>query len=100
MSGSEVLATAVGNVLAEDGLRSASGPATGLLLLLWGGGALTLLARPSSALGTVAVAVALMAAGLGLTYGLWLWAQLDLPLAALLLEGRCRGGPAGTSAVG
>ncbi|CAK6690227.1 adenylate/guanylate cyclase domain-containing protein [Synechococcus sp. BA-124 BA4] len=92
MSGSEVLATAVGNVLAEDGLRTASGPATGLLLLLWGGGALALLARPSSALGTIAVAVALMAAGLGLTYGLWLWAQLDLPLAALLLAPLLGGG--------
>ncbi len=92
MSGSEVLATAVGNVLEGDGQRSPPGAATGLLLLLWGGGALALLARPLSALGTVAVAVALMAAGLGLTYGLWLWAQLDLPLAALVLAPLLGGG--------
>ncbi|MCP9824082.1 adenylate/guanylate cyclase domain-containing protein [Synechococcus sp. EJ6-Ellesmere] len=92
MSGSEVLATAVGNVLEADGLRSLPGAAEGLLLLLWGAGALVLLARPAAALGTAAAAVALMATGLGLAYGLWLWAHFNLPLAALLLSPLLGGG--------
>jgi adenylate cyclase len=92
MSGTEVLATAVGNVLAGDGLRSPPGPATGLLLLFWGAGAWALLARPSSALGTVAMAAALMAAGLGLAYGVWLGTRLDPPLAALVLAPLLGGG--------
>ncbi|MCP9818871.1 adenylate/guanylate cyclase domain-containing protein [Synechococcus sp. Cruz-9H2] len=92
MSGSEVLATAVGNVLEGDGLRSVPGAAEGLLLLVWGAGVLVLLGRPAAALGTAATAVALMATGLGLAYGLWLWAQLNLPLAALLLAPLLGGG--------
>ena len=51
-----------------------------------------LLARPAAALGTAAAAVALMVTGLGLAYGLWLWAHINLPLAALLLSPLLGGG--------
>ncbi|MBC1259904.1 adenylate/guanylate cyclase domain-containing protein [Synechococcus sp. BSF8S] len=92
MSGSEVLATAVGNVLVGDGLRPLPALGSGLLLLLWGVTALAVLTRPITALGTATAAIALMASGLGVAYGFWLWAQLSLPLAALLLSPLLGGG--------
>ena len=95
LSSVELQAAALATLLEGRGFRSLQPAPSVVLLVLWGIGALVLLARPGTAAGTVTTALALAAGGLGGAVLAWLagwWLPVTALVMAPLLGGGTRAG--------